>query len=160
MKIKAYVGGNYVRHLKYVSVGYCIVNSNRKVTDEFGMSVGYRDYSLYIERFGVSFAGVIALCKLLETMAKNYERFSKYEIEIYSENPFAVYSARILQNKEKSIKLLNEYIVLYPFLYRIKKYMSIFNNITIKHSLQLPNKVTTQNANSSIKKVLHKVENL
>lgn len=160
MKIKAYVEGNFVRHLKYVSVGYCIVNSNRKVTDEFGMSVGYKDYSLYIEKFGASFVGLISLCKLLETMAKSYERFSKCEIEVYSANPFAVYAARILQNKEKSMKLLNEYIFLYPVLYKIKRYMSIFDNITVKHSLSLTNRTTTQNTMSSMKKVLYKVDNL
>ncbi|MEF9952270.1 MAG: hypothetical protein RR840_04525 [Clostridium sp.] len=132
--MKIYVDGSYMKRLKNISISYCIIDNNKKILDEFGLSVGYGDYSEYIDKYGHKFVGLLAMCKTIDRLYKNREIYNKDNIEIYIQNPFVVYAMRIMNSSNGIINFIGQWAELYPFLEFIRKRIKYINIKVIQKS--------------------------
>lgn len=131
MSLKVYVDGSYMRRLKNISISYCIVDDNKNIIDEFGLSVGYNDYQEYVEKYGLKFVGLLAMCKTIDKLYKNREAYYDKGIEIYTQNSFVVYALRIMNSSKEVISFLGQWSELYPFLEFIRKRMRFINIVNV-----------------------------
>ncbi|MEG2538428.1 MAG: hypothetical protein RSA01_02450 [Clostridium sp.] len=129
--MKVYVDGSYMRRVKNISISYCIVDKNKNVLDEFGLSVGYSDYSDYVNKYGNKFVGLLAMCKTIDKLYKNRDIYSGEKIEISTQNSFVVYVLRVMKNSREILSFMKQWYELYPFLEFIRKRMKYINIVTI-----------------------------